>query len=155
MFSGDTLLHSVNLYYDQAFFFREGAYDRRLALCMLFLFSCWTAKCVFLNQLILDLLIWLQKTFEPILLFLGGFSKIGIQNNNNNNNNNGLMVIPQSGSYITIPTLKEKLKNKKIKDIYRIIRKKNFQSTEKKKTINFVSLVLQTLCFLSELLLSV
>ena len=26
-------------------------------------------------------------------------------NNNNNNNNNGLMVIPQSGSYITIPML--------------------------------------------------
>ena len=50
-------------------------------------------------------------------------------NNNNNNNNNGLMLITQSGSYITIPTFK--LKNKKIKDIYRIIRKKNLQSAEK------------------------
>ena len=41
------------------------------------------------------------------------------------------MVIPQSGSYITIPTLKEKIKREK--DIYRIIRKKNLQSTEKEK----------------------
>lgn len=33
-----------------------------------------------LNQLILDLLIWLQLTFEPILLIYWGPSKIGIKN---------------------------------------------------------------------------
>ena len=59
------------------------------------------------------------------------------------------MVIPQSGCYITTPMLKEKIK------IKRYIQNKFTVHRKRKKIINFVSLVLQTQCFLSELLLSV
>ena len=55
------------------------------------------------------------------------------------------MVIPQSGSYITIPTLKEKIK---IKRYIQNNKKEKFTIHQKrKKMINFVSLVLQTQCF--------
>ena len=58
------------------------------------------------------------------------------------------MVIPQSGSNITIPTLKEKNKVKREKDIYRIIRKKNLHSPEKEKNDQFCLISLADAMFL-------
>ena len=50
------------------------------------------------------------------------------------------MVIPRSGSYITIPMLK-KINKKDKKAIYTIIRKKNLQSIEKEKNYKVSSFI--------------